>query len=72
MKYTHETYGIGFAVRVTPQDRSVDVLHYLQFGTLMGGSSLDGVEWEEVVGEEYNKVQVSRAKALIRSISDVE
>ena len=72
MRYTYKTFGLGFAIRVEPADRGADVLHYLQFGTLLGGRSLDGVEWEEVVGEEYNKIQASRAKALMRSISGVK
>jgi len=69
MEYTHKTYGTGFALKVSPSDRSVDVMHYFFTGTLLGGRSLDGVDWEEVVGKDYDKIQESRSKALIRDMS---
>jgi len=68
MNYTHKTYGTGFAIRVNPSDRGADVLHYIHFGNLLGGRPLDGVEWKEVTGEEYNKIQEGRSKALMRSM----
>jgi len=46
--YIHKTYAKGFAINVTPGDRCADVLHYLMFGTFLGGRSLEGVTWEEV------------------------
>ena len=63
-----KTYGTGFAVKVTPEDRSVDVLHYLTTGGLLGGRSLDGVIWEEVKDEEYNKIAEKNAIALLNSM----
>jgi hypothetical protein len=48
MRYTHKTYNTGFTLHVTPKDREVDALHYVMFGTLLGGRSLEGVVINEV------------------------
>jgi len=50
MKYEHKVYAKGFALKVTPSDRAVDVMHaaITGTGTGLGGRSLDGVELEVV------------------------
>jgi hypothetical protein len=64
-------YGSGFALKVTPEDRSTDVLHYLLTGHLLGGRTLEGVEWEELeVNEEYRKLQKRRAWELARDMEE--
>lgn len=60
----HKTYGMGVAIKVTPEDRSADVMHYLITGHLLGDRSLEGVTWEDIEGEEYNEIQEQRAKVL--------
>lgn len=71
-RYEIKTYGTGIAVKVTPKDRSEDVLYYLITGQLMGGRSLDGVTWEEVDNSEYNKLALKRAKALVKSMERLD
>ena len=44
----HKTYSSGFSLDVTPKERGVDALHYVMFGTLLGGRSLEGVVINEV------------------------
>lgn len=68
--YEIKTYGTGFAVVVDPPERGADVLHYLVTGHLLGGRSLDGVTWKEADNEEYNKLALKRAKALVKSMQD--
>ena len=69
-KYETETYGTGFILRVTPQDRSADVMHYLITGHLLGSRSLDGVTWEEVDDEAMQEIQNQRAKELIQDLEN--
>ena len=54
-KYTHKTVSQGCALKVTPSDRSMDVLHYLITGYLMGKRSLDDVSWEEIENPHATK-----------------
>jgi hypothetical protein len=65
-----ETYGKGFALEVTPKDRSADVLHYVLTGNLLGGRSLDGVTWEQVDDSEFNRINEKRSKQLLASMRD--
>ena len=67
-EYRQVTYGKGYAIKVTPEDRAVDVMHYLITGGLLGGRSLGGVTWEEAEDEEYEKIQEKRAKMLAASM----
>jgi len=71
MNGTHLTkrrYGVGFSIKVTPEDRSEDVLHYLITGYLLGDRSLEVVTWEEVEDEEYTKLQKKRANQLAKDM----
>lgn len=63
-KYTHKTYSTGYALKVTPPYRSMDVLHYLTTGHLLGDRSLDGVIWEEIKNPKATK-------ALARSMRKI-
>jgi len=65
MKYEQKTYGKGWSITVDPGDRAADVLHYLMFGTLLGGRSLDGVTWEE---NKAPAEALKRAKMLAASM----
>jgi hypothetical protein len=67
MEYEHKTYSTGWSVKVTPEDRTVDVLHYLTTGGLLGGRSLDGVTWEDA-GEDYGELRKRNAKFLAASM----
>jgi len=67
MKYQQKTYGKGFALKVTPEDRSVDLMHYLTVGSLLGGRSLEGVTWEKV---DINKTSASRLADAMRVNND--
>ncbi len=67
MKYEHKVYSQGYALKVTPEDRSMDVMHFLITGHLLGDRSLEGVEWEEVKGE-YPTLRKKRAKVLAASM----
>jgi len=63
-EYQHVTYGKGFTLRVTPEDRAADVIHFLITGALLGGKSLDGVTWEEVENEVAEKRSIQLAKDM--------
>jgi len=60
--YENVTYGRGYALKVTPEDRSADVMHYLITGGLLGGRSLDGVTWTEVKAETAALDRAMRVK----------
>ncbi len=64
----HEIYGKGWAVKVIPEDRAIDVQHYLLTGHLLGGRSLDGVQITEIVDKEYEEISKRREKALTHSM----
>ena len=71
MKYETVTYGKGWAIEVTPEDRSVDVMHYLLTGHLLCGRSLEGVSWVELDDDhKYVKLQKKRAEQLMKSIKN--
>lgn len=61
-----KTYSNGCTLKVTPEDRTEDVIHFLITGHLLGGRSLDGVAWEQVEGSSIKK----RAEALRRSMAE--
>ncbi len=67
MKYEAKTYSKGFTLKVDPPDRGVDVMHYLQFGTLLGGRSLEGVAWEQADIED-DEFMSKRAKSLAQAM----
>lgn len=67
-----KAYKCGFALKVIPEDRSADVLHYLMTGYLLGGRSLDGVTWEKIESGKYNKIAEKRAKALEASMQNTK
>ncbi len=67
MKYEAKIYAKGFTLKVDPSDRGVDVMHYLQFGTLLGGRSLDGVTWEQTDIED-DEFMSKRAKSLAKAM----
>lgn len=46
------TYGKRLVLKVEPEDRAADVMHYVITGGLLGGRSLEGVTWEEIDEEE--------------------
>ena len=66
MKYEDKTYGKGWSVKVDPGDRCADVLHYLMFGTLLGGRSLDGVTWTDEEPSEAARKSAKRLAASMR------
>jgi len=69
MKYETKTYGVGFAVKnVHPKEEMASVMNYLVTGYPLHGHSMEGVTWEEVVDDEYLKIQEQRNKALARSL----
>ena len=45
-----KVYGSEVMIKVTPVDRSEDVLYFLTTGQLLGGRSLKGVTYEYVEG----------------------
>ena len=63
-KYKKTVYGKGWAIKVTPDDRAADVMHYLITGGLLGGRSLDGVTWEEAEDKDYLRIKKRSAKML--------
>jgi len=65
MKYKETVYSEGYALKVVPEDRAIDVLHHLVTGGLLGGRSLDGVTLEEV---EPSEAQKKGAKRLARAM----
>ena len=67
MKYEAKTYAKGFILKADPEDRTVDVMHYLNFGTLLGGRSLDGVTWDKTDIEDDEFMQ-KRAKQLAKAM----
>ena len=64
MKYTPAIHRKGFYLRVTPEDRAADVLHYLITDYLLGSQPLEGVTWEHVANTEYEQLAKRRADEL--------
>ncbi len=71
-EYKQVTYGKGWAIRVTPEDRAADVMHHLITGGLLGGRTLDGVTWEEAEGVEYAALRKRRANMLAASMRETK
>lgn len=69
-EYNHVVYRKGFAIDVTPEERSADVMHYLITGGLLGGRSLEGVTWEEVDNPAYKKACERSARMLAKSMRE--
>lgn len=67
-KYESKVYGKGYALKVTPEDRAADVLHYLTTGHLLCDRSLEGVTWEEV--ELSDEARNKRTAALATSMKE--
>lgn len=66
-EYKHVTYGKAWSMEVTPEDRAVDVLHYLTTGGLLGGRSLEGVTWE-LSSKGLGVIQNNRKRVLAASM----
>ena len=68
-EYVHKVYATGFAIKVTPEDRGVDVMHNIITGGLLGGRSLEGVTAEEV---EHSDAAKRSANAFRRDMQETK
>ena len=69
-KYKHVVFSEGFSIKVTPEDRAVDVMHYLLTGGLLGGKSLEGVTYEEVGDVDHGRLRKKAGDVLRASMRE--